>query len=396
MIERRLAMERGQLNIASAGGLSDERDRERMRDLSTLSENLLGALQEAEEDGEAETTPGQRGAGTQVETRLGPRRDDCTRSIEKNLIFSDFKEDDHNITPDTYKVNVIVPDTPPALQSNCLSTDSFELVPSPDSSQIVKQNENNRIYHDHQRDHTRKKPFSCSNQFTQGGIYFHVHNVKKSFTGKSNLVRHERIHTWRRLFSCPECGKSFTDKSILVRHLRIHTWGNLFSYSECGKSFTGKSHLVRHLRTHTGEKLFLCSECGKSFTDKSNLVRHQRIHTGEKLFSCSICGQCFNYKSVLVTHQKTHTGEKPFSCSQCRKCFSNKSNLVTHLKIHTGERPFSCSQCGKCFINKSHLVTHQRIHRGEKPFCCSECGKCFRNKRNLIIHQRNHTGEKVF
>ncbi|XP_073537636.1 uncharacterized protein [Phyllobates terribilis] len=305
--------------------------------------------------------------------------DDCTRSSEKNVIFSEFKADDHNIAPDAYEEHAIVQDIPPDLHHNGLSSDAFEKVLSTASSQ----NENNRISHEFQRSHTREKLFSC---LTCG----------KSFTAKSSLSKHKRIHTGEKLLSCSQCGKCFTDRSCFVRHQRIHTGEKPFSCSHCRKCFSNKSNLLTHLRIHTGEKPFSCSQCGKSFKEKSCLIRHQRIHKDERPFSCSECGKCFKDKSNLVGHQRIHTGEKPFSCLECGKCFSHKTKLVIHLRIHTGEKPFSCSECGKSFTDKSTLIAHQRIHTGEKLFSCLECGKCFTDNSTLFGHRKIHTGEKPF
>ncbi|XP_077109832.1 uncharacterized protein LOC143766214 isoform X1 [Ranitomeya variabilis] len=75
------------------------------------------------------------------------------------------------------------------------------------------------------------------------------------------------------------CGKYFNQKSILVKHKRIHTWKKPHSCSECGKCFKQKSYLVSHQSTHTREKPYSCPECGKCFNKKSHLVSHHRIHT---------------------------------------------------------------------------------------------------------------------
>ncbi|XP_073538471.1 uncharacterized protein [Phyllobates terribilis] len=362
--------------------------------------------------------------------------DDCTRSAEGHLIFSDFAADS---TPDTWEKTVIFVDAPQDRLKKNLSSDPFQEILSTASLKTNMQIEsqkssvkNDKAYIGeksfscsecgkyytsksslviHQRSHTGEKPYSCSECekcFTEksylvkhqrihtGEKPFLCSECGKCFNWKASLVTHLRIHTGEKPFSCLECGKRFRVKAKLEDHQRIHTGEKPFFCSECGKYFNLKTTLVTHLRSHTGDNPFSCSECGKRYRMKANLEIHQRIHTGEKPFSCSKCGKSFKRQSVLTLHEKIHTGKKPFSCSECGKYYSSKSSLVTHQRSHTGEKPYSCSNCGKCFHWKACLDKHLRIHTGEKPFSCSECGKCFRLKARLIIHQRSHTGEKPF
>ncbi|KAM9111417.1 zinc finger protein 2-like isoform 7-T11 [Pangshura tecta] len=248
----------------------------------------------------------------------------------------------------------------------------------PSGDGMVSENEEEKPW---QEDAEEVEPHGMLSERSKGNVSGSRALPEKSKACETSQMPEENLTSHSDLLTC---------ESINVEE-RHYTWEKL--HPKCGKSFSGRSDIFKHQRIHRGERLYMCSECGKSFNQSYTLIRHWRTHTGEKPYTCSECGKSFNQSSTLIRHRKIHTSEKPYGCSECGKRFNDSLALISHQKIHTGEMPYTCSECGKSFNNSSDLIKHRRIHTGERPYMCSECGKSFSQSSILVRHQKIHMRE---
>ncbi|KAH8170375.1 zinc-finger double domain-containing protein [Sarocladium implicatum] len=113
-----------------------------------------------------------------------------------------------------------------------------------------------------------------------------------------------------------------------------------YACGTCGKGFARRSDLARHERIHSGDKPHFCDfkGCGKTFIQRSALTVHQRTHTGEKPHHCETCAKKFGDSSSLARHRRTHSGKRPYKCpfADCQKTFTRRTTLTRHQNHHTG------------------------------------------------------------
>ncbi|GBP13556.1 Zinc finger protein 226 [Eumeta japonica] len=209
---------------------------------------------------------------------------------------------------------------------------------------------------------------------------------------------------------CEECDVLFVSPEAKQRHMVVslrHSMHNNNSDTciACGETFTSKTELARHVRVHTkirnpnepGEpakrqivKKVNCDTCGAKFETHSKLQVHvKRIHLGlkyNKNVVCEVCGRKCTSNAVLKYHQRTHTGERPYACTSCPKRFSDKNQLRIHARTHTNERPYSCTLCGKTFRQKRLTTDLLRVHTGAKPYECQYCAKTFSQSNSMKLH----------
>lgn len=251
----------------------------------------------------------------------------------------------------------------------------------------------------------------------------HCEQCNKTFSTRTNLLRHLSTHNGNKPFECKICGSGFTQNGSLKSHMLIHTGERPFQCTFCNRGFTQAKSLTFHLRRHTGEKPFSCTMCDLSFRQKDGLKRHIEFkHTDGHIHTCFQCDAQFETRFLLLSHEnrmhnskrqkeitvemQANEKEYKFVCTECYRPFASDAALQNHhLRKHLGRNkgvgkpPYKCDLCmNVLFDSKKEFVEHTRAHiaaasSAQVSMACELCDTVFDDKAQLRQHRMQHNGQ---
>ncbi|XP_053437394.1 zinc finger X-chromosomal protein-like isoform X2 [Nycticebus coucang] len=133
----------------------------------------------------------------------------------------------------------------------------------------------------------------------------------KGFHRPSELKKHVAAHKGKKMHQCRHCDFKIVDPFVLSRHiLSVHTKDLPFRCKRCRKGFKQQSDLKKHMKTHSGRKVYQCEYCDYSTTDASGFKRHViSIHTKDYPHRCEYCKKGFRRPSEKNQHITRHHKE---------------------------------------------------------------------------------------
>ncbi|XP_053228980.1 zinc finger protein 711-like isoform X2 [Podarcis raffonei] len=134
---------------------------------------------------------------------------------------------------------------------------------------------------------------------------------EKGFHRPSELKKHSETHKGKKIHQCRHCNFKTSDPFVLSGHiLSVHTKDLPFKCKRCKKGFRQHTELKKHMKTHSGRKVYQCQYCEYSTTDASGFKRHViSIHTKDYPHRCEYCKKGFRRPSEKKQHIMRHHKE---------------------------------------------------------------------------------------
>ncbi|KAJ8405753.1 hypothetical protein AAFF_G00311900 [Aldrovandia affinis] len=131
---------------------------------------------------------------------------------------------------------------------------------------------------------------------------------EKGFHRPSELKKHSETHKGNKVHQCRHCDFKISDPFTLSRHiLSVHTKDLPFKCKRCKRGFRQQSELKKHMKTHSGRKVYQCQYCEYNTTDASGFKRHViSIHTKDYPHRCDYCKKGFRRPSEKNQHIVRH------------------------------------------------------------------------------------------
>lgn len=229
--------------------------------------------------------------------------------------------------------------------------------------------------------------------------------VLKSASHKNQPVMplYQEEHVARQRLCCMECNLQCTDLKVLAGHYQRVSEDRPMC-KVCSMILPNKCSFRAHQRLHTQRSPYCCPECGLlcRSADIQNHVKDNCLHYARKVwYKCLHCDVVFK----SLQRQKSHIGEKHcemfFKCTVCPVAFKTSDRCEGHLKTKhsaTNLSPqliFKCS-CETVFKKKQLLYQHfheDAYKRVKSVFRCPKCHSVFAVKQQLMQHFKvTHVG----
>lgn len=194
-------------------------------------------------------------------------------------------------------------------------------------------------------------------------------------------------------FKCLDCNKQMSDYTALAGHYqRISVDSEGLMCKVCSMLLPNKCSYMAHQRIHTHKSPYCCPECGalSRSVDIQKHVKENCLHYARKIgYSCLHCEMLFMSLSLLKSHIEDKHCQVFYKCTICPVAFKSSDGCLAHVKSkHGGSEPDHQVIC-KCScetVFKRKQLLYQHCHHRICVFKCPKCTSFFPEKILLVQH----------